>query len=83
MPTQDLISHNIFVREASTQLLEEKKRSLEESLYATKPEIWGKYQKLKEVEQETQSLLYEIRKRYIMAKKYLCTRNPVCSLPFC
>lgn len=67
---QALISTNIYAREASTKILEEKKRSLEESLCATKPEIWEKYQKLKEVEQETQCLLSEIRKRYIMAKRF-------------
>jgi hypothetical protein len=44
--------------------LEEKKRSLEESLYANSPEAQEKLQKLREVELEKQSILSEIRKRY-------------------
>ncbi|KAK3427453.1 hypothetical protein EUGRSUZ_F03677 [Eucalyptus grandis] len=44
-------------------ILEEKKRSLEESLYATEPEFQEKFQKLKEVELEVDSISSEIRKR--------------------
>jgi len=44
-------------------ILEEKKRSLEESLYATEPEFQEKFQKLKEVELEVDSVSSEIRKR--------------------
>ncbi|XP_030549122.1 coiled-coil domain-containing protein 22 homolog isoform X2 [Rhodamnia argentea] len=43
--------------------LKEKKRSLEESLYATKPEFQEKFQKLKEVELEVDSISSEMRKR--------------------
>lgn len=43
--------------------LEEKKRSLEGSVYATVPGAQEKLQKLKEVELEKQSILYEIKKR--------------------
>lgn len=48
---------------ASMLILEEKKRSLEESLYATEPEFQEKFQKLKEVELEVDSISSEIRKR--------------------
>ncbi|KAK9268943.1 hypothetical protein L1049_000709 [Liquidambar formosana] len=50
-------------RDAFRKTLEEKQRTLEESLYATKPEVREKYQKLKEVKLEMQSVLSEIRKR--------------------
>ncbi|KAJ9672460.1 hypothetical protein PVL29_025896 [Vitis rotundifolia] len=43
--------------------LEEKKRSLEGSVYATVPGAQEKLQKLKEFELEKQSILYEIKKR--------------------
>lgn len=43
--------------------LEEKKRSLEGSVYATVPGAQEKLQKLKEVELEKQSILYEIKQR--------------------
>ncbi|XP_012071072.1 coiled-coil domain-containing protein 22 homolog isoform X2 [Jatropha curcas] len=43
--------------------LEEKKRSLEESLYADIPEAQKKLQKLREVELEKQLILSEIRRR--------------------
>ncbi|XP_057997979.1 uncharacterized protein LOC131176985 isoform X1 [Hevea brasiliensis] len=43
--------------------LEEKKRTLEESLYANIPEAQEKLQKLREVEPEKQSILSELRRR--------------------
>uniref|UniRef100_A0A5B7A883 Putative coiled-coil domain-containing protein 22 isoform X2 n=1 Tax=Davidia involucrata TaxID=16924 RepID=A0A5B7A883_DAVIN len=43
--------------------LEEKRRSLEEALYATKPEAQEKLQKFKEIELEIQSVLSETKKR--------------------
>ncbi|XP_062170654.1 uncharacterized protein LOC133876397 isoform X2 [Alnus glutinosa] len=49
--------------ETDRKSLEEKKRSLEESLYANSPEAQEKLQKLREVELEKQSVLSEIRKR--------------------
>lgn len=54
----------IFHREAVRKSLEEKKKGLEESLYATNPETQEKLQKLREVELELQSTLSEIKKRY-------------------
>ncbi|KAJ0101511.1 hypothetical protein Patl1_03806 [Pistacia atlantica] len=47
----------------SRKSLEEKKRSLEESILANDPEAQEKLQKLREVELERQSVLSEIRKR--------------------
>ncbi|KAE8098898.1 hypothetical protein FH972_016926 [Carpinus fangiana] len=49
--------------EAVRRSLEEKKMSLEESLYANSPEAQEKLQKLREVELEKQSILSEIGKR--------------------
>ncbi|KAK7857641.1 coiled-coil domain-containing protein 22 like protein [Quercus suber] len=49
--------------EAVRKSLEEKKKGLEESLYATNPEAQEKLQKLREVELELQSTLSEIRER--------------------
>ncbi|XP_018813451.1 coiled-coil domain-containing protein 22 isoform X2 [Juglans regia] len=49
--------------EALRESLEEKKRSLEESLYANNPEAQEKLQKLREVELEKQCVLSEIRQR--------------------
>ncbi|KAK0600521.1 hypothetical protein LWI29_015820 [Acer saccharum] len=48
---------------ATRKSLEEKKRCLEESLDANKPEVWENLQKLREVELERQSFLSEIQKR--------------------
>ncbi|TXG68014.1 hypothetical protein EZV62_009289 [Acer yangbiense] len=48
---------------ATRKSLEEKKRRLEESLDANKPEVWENLQKLREVELERQSVLSEIQKR--------------------
>ncbi|XP_030441906.1 uncharacterized protein LOC115664084 isoform X2 [Syzygium oleosum] len=48
---------------ASKLILEEKKTSLEESLYATEPEFQEKFQKLKKVELEVDSISSEMRKR--------------------
>lgn len=59
----------ICVRDALKESLEEKKRSLEESLYANEPEAQAKLLKLREVELERQSVLSEIRKRYIIKIK--------------
>ncbi|XP_057982640.1 uncharacterized protein LOC131167771 [Malania oleifera] len=63
----DKRKHNLVELEtqwgASMKSLEEKKKCLEDSLYATIPEAWEKLQKLEEVEVETQSILSEIRKR--------------------
>lgn len=59
----------ICVRDALKESLEEKKRSLEESLYANEPEAQAKLLKLREVELEQQSVLSEIRKRYIIKIK--------------
>lgn len=59
--------HNLVELElqwdALKESLEEKKRSLEESLYANEPEAQAKLLKLREVELERQSVLSEIRKR--------------------
>ncbi|KAL9444739.1 hypothetical protein AB3S75_017846 [Citrus x aurantiifolia] len=59
--------HNLVELElqwdALKESLEEKKRSLEESLYANEPEAQAKLLKLREVELEQQSVLSEIRKR--------------------
>lgn len=60
---QELISCNIYLRETLTKPLEGKKRSLEESVYATVPGAQEKLQKLKEFELEKQSVLYETKKR--------------------
>lgn len=49
--------------DAVRKSLEEKKRSLEESLYANSPEAQEKLQKLREVELEKQAILSEIGKR--------------------
>ncbi|KAF3944474.1 hypothetical protein CMV_029055 [Castanea mollissima] len=49
--------------EAVRKSLEEKKKGLQESLYATNPETQEKLQKLREVELELQSTLSEIIKR--------------------
>lgn len=59
----------ICVRDALKESLEEKKRSLEESLDANEPEAQAKLLKLREVELERQSVLSEIRKRYIIKIK--------------
>lgn len=59
----------IFVRDAFIKPLEEKKRCLEESLYLNIPEAQEKLQKLREVEQEKQSVLSEIRKRSVFKSK--------------
>lgn len=59
----------ICVRDALKESLEEKKRSLEESLYANELEAQAKLLKLREVELERQSVLSEIRKRYIIKIK--------------
>ncbi|KAF8026410.1 hypothetical protein BT93_F3025 [Corymbia citriodora subsp. variegata] len=48
---------------ASKLTLEEKKRCLEESLYATKPDFLEKFHKLKDVELEVDSISSELRKR--------------------
>ncbi|KAI6690770.1 hypothetical protein NL676_027598 [Syzygium grande] len=48
---------------SSKLILEEKKTSLEESLYATKPEFQEKFEKLKKVELEVDSISSEMRKR--------------------
>lgn len=64
----------ICVRDALKESLEEKKRSLEESLDANEPEAQAKLLKLREVELEQQSVLSEIRKRYIIKLNCdLCT----------
>lgn len=55
----------IFLRSASRTSLEEKRRSLEETVHANDPEAQEKLQKLREVELERLSVLSEIRKRYI------------------
>lgn len=59
--------HNLVELESQWDALkkstEEKKRSLEESLYANEPEAQEKLLKLREVELERQSVLSEIRKR--------------------
>ena len=49
-------------REAVRMPLEEKKKSLEQSLYANNPEAQEKLQKLRELELEKQSIISEIRK---------------------
>ncbi|KAF3453274.1 hypothetical protein FNV43_RR03714 [Rhamnella rubrinervis] len=49
--------------EAVRMPLEEKKKSLEQSLYANNPEAQEKLQKLRELELEKQSITSEIRKR--------------------
>lgn len=46
--------------------LEEKRRNLEESLYANQPEAKQKLKKLREVELERQSVFSELQKRYIL-----------------
>ncbi|KAG2682640.1 hypothetical protein I3760_11G200300 [Carya illinoinensis] len=62
--------------EALRESLEEKKRSLEEFLYANNPEAQEKLQKLREVELEKQGVLSEIRHRnsYIQRIKEI-TKN--------
>lgn len=62
---EDLFSCNIYDRETLRKPLEEKRRSLEGSVYATVPGAQEKLKKLKELELEKQSFLYEIRKRYL------------------
>lgn len=59
----------ICVRDALKKSIEEKKRSLEESLYANEPEAQEKLLQLREVELEGQSVLSEIRKRSIIKIK--------------
>ncbi|CAK9145082.1 unnamed protein product [Ilex paraguariensis] len=63
----DAKRHNLVQLEsqwdAFRESLEEKKRSLEEALYATKPEAQQKLQKLKEIDLETKSILSEIKRR--------------------
>ncbi|WCJ38965.1 hypothetical protein M5689_019993 [Euphorbia peplus] len=51
--------------EAFKKPLEERKRSLEESLYAKIPEGQEKLQKLREIELEKQSILSEITRREV------------------
>ncbi|XP_065862727.1 uncharacterized protein [Euphorbia lathyris] len=51
--------------EAFRKPLEERKRSLEESLYANIPGAQEKLQKLREIELETQSILSEIHRREV------------------
>ncbi|KAM7495661.1 hypothetical protein LguiB_030270 [Lonicera macranthoides] len=55
----DLESHGDALRKP----LEDKRRSLEEALYSTKPKACEKLQKLNQAEQETQSILSETKKR--------------------
>lgn len=52
-------------RDAVRKPLEERKRSLEESLYSNNPDALEMLQKLREVQQEQQFILSEIMKRYI------------------
>ncbi|XP_010251411.1 PREDICTED: coiled-coil domain-containing protein 22 isoform X2 [Nelumbo nucifera] len=49
--------------DALNKPLEDKKRSLEESLHAQTPEVLDKLKKLKEVELQTQEIISEIQKR--------------------
>ncbi|KAK3021536.1 hypothetical protein RJ639_046484 [Escallonia herrerae] len=60
---QVLTSPIIYLREALRKPLEDKKRSLEEVLRATKPQAQIKLQKLKEIEREIQSILTESDRR--------------------
>lgn len=45
--------------------LEDKRRSLEESIYGSKQDIYEKFQHLKAAERERDSVLSEIQKRYV------------------
>ena len=45
--------------------LEDKRRSLEEALYSTKPDACEKLQKLNQAELETQSILSETKNRFL------------------
>lgn len=60
---------DFFSRDAFRNSLEEKRRSLEETLYANEPEAREKLQKLREVKLERKSVLSEIRKRYLIKIK--------------
>jgi len=53
------------LRDAEGKPLEERKRSLEESLYSNDPDALEMLQKMREVQQEEQFILSEIMKRYI------------------
>lgn len=55
----------MFHRNAVRKPLEERKRSLEESLFLNNPDAQEMLQKLREVEQEEQFILSELKKRYI------------------
>lgn len=59
----------IFHREVVRKHLEEKKKSLEESLYANNPDAQEKLQKLKNLELEKESILSAVQKRYFSAMK--------------
>jgi len=52
-------------RDTVRKPLEERKRSLEESLYSNNPDALEMLQKLREAQQEEQFILSEIMKRYI------------------
>jgi len=53
------------LRDAARKPLEERKRSLEESLYSDDPDALEMLQKMREMQQEEQFILSEIMKRYI------------------
>ena len=55
-------------REDLRKPLEEEKKTLQNSLYANRPETEEKFQKLKEIEVETQTIVSEIDKRYEVLK---------------
>ena len=63
-----LISSILLSRDTVIKPLEEKKRSLEKALYATKPEAVEKLKKLNEIELELDTVLSEIRNRYVTKK---------------
>jgi len=55
----------MWCRDAIRKPLEERKRTLEESLYSSSPDAQVMLQKLREVQQEEKSISSEIRKRCI------------------
>lgn len=55
----------MYPRDAVRKPLEERKRSLEESLFSNDPDALEMLQKLRELQQEEQFILSEIIKRYI------------------
>ena len=56
----------MFHRDDVRKPLEERKRSLEDSLFSDNPGLLEMLQKLRECQQEEHAILSEIRKRYTL-----------------